>query len=222
MFEAAGIATVTIGSIREQLYNSAPPRGLFCDFPLGRPIGVPGDSAFQHRVLKAAFGLLESEEPVLEDFPESIEDDASEVLVCSLPPRYDKDAHPAVDEARGLRGAYDRAVKNFGNRAGAVRLLDADAIPAAIESFVRVADGTPWKEAGIPGIPARVAQDIRGYYEMAAMEIVGHTPAAWTGYRWYRDQTEAGQVIRNARNTMRESGVKEGLWRFLLSLDTGP
>jgi hypothetical protein len=222
VFEAAGIATVTIGSIREQLYNSAPPRGLFCDFPLGRPIGVPGDPAFQHRVLKAAFKLLESEEPVLEDFPESIEDDASEVLVCSLPPRYDKDAHPAVDEARGLRSAYDRAVKKFGNRAGAVRLLDADAIPAAIESFARVVDGTPWKEAGIPGIPARVAQDIRGYYEMAAMEIAGHTPAAWLGYRWYRDQTKAGQVIRDARNTMRESGAKESLWRFLLPLDTGP
>lgn len=214
------MATVTIGSIRQQLYNTAPPRGLFCDFPLGRPLGVPGDAAFQHGVLKRAFSLLAADKPTLQDYEEVIEDDDSDVLVCSLPPRHDPDAHPAVDEARGLRGAYDRAVDRYGNRAGAVRLLDADAIPAAIEAFVRVVAGVPWKEAGIPGIPARVTHDIRGYYEMAAMEIVGHTPAAWSGYRWFRDQTKTGELIRAAQAAIRESGAKENLWRFLLPLDS--
>lgn len=180
---------------------------------------MPGDATFQHRVLRQAFGLLEAAGPTIEDYGEAIEDDESEVLFCALPPRHDPNAHPAVDEARGLRGAYDRAVARYGNRAGAARLLDADAIPAAIEAFVRVVEGVPWKEAGIPGIPARVTHDIRGYYEMAAMEIAGHTPAAWRGYRWYRDQTKAGEVIRAAQDAMRESGVKEGLWRFLLPLD---
>ena len=220
VFEAAGIATITIGSIREQLYNSAPPRGLFCNFPLGRPLGVPGNAEFQHRVLAQAFDMLNYELPTVEDYPESIEDDAAEILVCALPPRFDPDAHPAVDEARGLRQAYDRAVQKYGNRAGAARLLDADAIPEAVASFVRVAEGTPWKEAGIPGIPARVAQDIRGYYELAAMEIAGHTPAAWAGYRWYRDQTQTGQIIKSAQGAMRDAGEKEGLWRFLLTLDS--
>jgi hypothetical protein len=55
---------------------------------------------------------------------------------------------------------------------------------------------------------------------MAAMEIAGHTPAAWAGYRWYRDQTETGQVIKAAQQAMRDAGEKEGLWRFLLSLDS--
>ena len=198
----------------------APPRGLFCDFPLGRPLGIPNDAAFQHRVLARALGLLESDAPTVQDFEESIEDTASEVLVCPLPVRHDPDAHPAVDEARGLRAAYDRAVAKHGNRAGAARLLDADAVPAAIESFIRVAEGVPWKEAGIPGVPARVSHDIRGYYEMAAMEIVGHTPAAWTGYRWFRDETQTGAVIKAAQNSIRESGVKnDALWRFLLPLD---
>ena len=207
---------MAIGSIREQLYGTAPPRGLFCDFPLGRPLGVPNDAAFQRRVIDHAFGLLERSEPVLEDYDVVIEDDESQPLVCPLPARMDPDAHPAVDEANGLRPAYERAIAKHGNRAGAVRLLDADAIPAAIESFIRVAEGTPWKEAGIPGIPARVSQDIRGYYEMAAMEIADHTPAAWAGYRWFRDQTQTGAVIRKARDAMRESGAKEPLWRFLM------
>ena len=214
------MATVAIGSIREQIYGTAPPRGLFCDFPLGRPLGVPGDAAFQRRVIEHAFGLLDRREPVVEDYDVVIADQASETLVCPLPARMDPDAHPAIDEAKGLRPAYERAVAKYGNRAGAVRLLDADSIPAAIESFIRVAEGHPWKQAGIPGIPARASQDIRGYYEMAAMEIADHTPAAWAGYRWFRDQTKTGEVIQKARDAMRESGAKEPLWRFLLPSDS--
>ena len=57
------MATVAIGSIRGQIYGTAPPRGLFCDFPLGRPLGVPGDPAFQRRVIERAFGMLERTEP---------------------------------------------------------------------------------------------------------------------------------------------------------------
>ena len=219
VFESAGIATVTIGSIREQLYNTAPPRGLFCNFPLGRPMGKPNDAEFQHKVIAEAFDLLKSPIQVIRDFGETITDNPEENLFCDLPPRFNPDVHPAIEEAGGLRQAYDRAVKKLGNRAGATRTLDADEIPEAIGAFVKVADGIPWKEAGIPGIPARVAQDIRGYYEMAAIEIAGHTPAAWAGYRWYRDQTEAGLVIKEAQAAMKRSGVKEGLWRFMLPLD---
>ena len=108
VFEAAGMATVALGSIRKQIESTAPPRGLWCDFPLGRPLGKPGDPEFQHRVLTAAFALLGAAEPTVTEFGESITDDANEVLACPLPPRHDPDAHPAVDEARGLRAAYDR------------------------------------------------------------------------------------------------------------------
>ncbi len=220
MFESAGIATVTLGSIREQIYGSAPPRGLFCEFPLGRPLGKPNDAAYQHRVLAHAFDLLNRSEPVVEDFPDAIHDNADEVLVCPLPPSSGDGAHPAVAEARGLRAAYDRGVQQFGNAAGAARTIDADGVPEALEAFIRVGEGTPWKQAGIPGIPARVAQDIRGYYETAALALVEHTPAAWAGYRWYRDQTQAGAVIRAAQSAMKAAGEKEPLWRFLLTLDT--
>lgn len=211
---------MTLGSIREQLYNTAPPRGLYCDFPLGRPLGIPGDVAFQQRVLGRAFGLLEATEPTVQDFDEAIADDDAEVLVCALPPRHNADLHPALDEARGLRPAYERAVARLGNRAGAARLLDVEGVATAIESFVRVAEGVPWKEAGIPGVPARVSQDIRGYYEMAALEIAGHTPAAWQALRWFRDQTRTGELIRQVQKAMRDSGAKENLWRFLLPMDS--
>lgn len=215
VFEAEGLATVALGSMREQIEGTAPPRGLWCDFPLGRPLGVPGDAEFQHRVLAGAFGLLDATEPRVAEFGESIEDDGDEVLACPLPPRHDPDAHPAVDEARGLRAAYDRAIAQHGNRVGAGRTVGADEIPDAVEAFVRIADGTPWKEAGLPGFPARVSQDVRGYYETAALAMVDHAPSAWSGARWFFDSTEAGRTILAARATMRDAGEKNGTWFYM-------
>lgn len=215
VFEAAGIATVALGSIRKQIESGAPPRGLFCDFPLGRPLGKPGDPEFQHRVIAAAFGLLNAGEPTLEIFPESIEDDGEEMLACPLPPRHDPDAHPAIDEARGLRPAYDRGVEQSKGRFGAGRVVAADDIPVAIEAFVRIAEGTPWKEAGIPGMPMRVSQDIRSYYETAAIGMVDHAPAAWASTRWFLDHTETGKVIIAARKAMEAADAPQPMWFYL-------
>ena len=215
VFEAAGLATIALGSQRNQIANTAPPRGLWCDFPLGRPLGVPGDAEFQHRVLAHAFGLLRATGPVFEEFPEAIHDDGTATVACTLPPRHDDTLHPAVDEARGLRPAYDRAVARYGNGSGTGRAVDADGVPAAIEALVRVAEGVPWKEAGIPGVPARVAQDVRGYYETAALGLADHVPSAWAGTRWFLDRTEAGTVLMAARAAMRDAGVKQPVWFYM-------
>jgi hypothetical protein len=215
VFEAAGLATVALGSIRKQIESTAPPRGLWCNFPLGRPLGKPRDPEFQHRVLEHAFKLLEATEPVFEEFAEAIEDDGTEVLSCPLPPRSNADLHPALDEARGLRPAYDRAVGKFDNHAATGRVVSADDIEDALSALARVADGIPWKEAGIPGIPARVAQDIRGYYELAALGLSDHVPAAWSGTRWFLDETEGGKLLLAARAAMRDAGVKQPIWFFM-------
>ena len=94
VFEAEGIASIALGSIRKQIESSAPPRGLWCDFPLGRPLGKPGDPEFQHRVLKVAFSLLDATEPVFAEFDESIPDGGDTILTCSLPPRNDPTSIP--------------------------------------------------------------------------------------------------------------------------------
>jgi hypothetical protein len=220
VFEAAGLTTVALGSQRNQIERTAPPRGLFCDFPLGRPLGVPGDAAFQHRVLAHAFDLVtNATAPAFEIFAESIVDDGEAAVSCPLPPRHNSSLAPAVDEARGLRPAYDRAVAaqgGFGGRAGAVRGLSPEQIPDAISAFVRIAEGTPWKDAGVPGVPARVAQDIRGYYETAALALIEHTPAAWETTRWFLHHTEAGKAIKGARTAMQEAGEKTPIWFYLV------
>ena len=215
VFEAEGIATVAFGSIKNQIESTAPPRGLWCDFPLGRPLGVPLDPEFQHRVLSAAFDLLSSSEPVFAEYDVSIVDDGTEVMACPLPARHDPKAHPAIDEANGLRPAYERAIAKYGNRVGAGRTVEAEEITTAIDAFIRIADGVPWKEASVPGIPSRVNQDIRGYYETAALALSDHAPAAWAGTRWFLDHTEAGKVLMSARQAMADAGEKEPIWFYM-------
>ncbi len=215
IYEAAGIATVALGSVRKQIESTAPPRGLLCDFPMGRPLGKPGDAEFQHRVLAHAFSLLDAKQPVLEEFEEVVDADETEGLACPLPPRSNQDLPPVIDEIRGLRPAYDRAIASYGNRAATGRVIGADEIESAIESLIRVVDGTPWKQAGIPGIPSRVAQDIRGYYEIAALGLSDHIPAAWSGTNWFLDETEGGRIVLAARAAIRDAGEKRPIWFYM-------
>ena len=134
VFEAAGLATVVLSAIRPVAEKMAPPRALHCEFPLGRPLGQPRDAEYQHRVLADAFALLERPSgPLLEDFPDTIESADEAPLACALPPRYDPDLPAAVDEAKGLRSAYDRALAASG-RTSVGRAVGPDAIPDACEN----------------------------------------------------------------------------------------
>ena len=69
--EREGLATTGISLVRENTASMQPPRALWVSFALGRPLGVPGDAAFQHSVIAAALELLDRPAgPVLEDYPE--------------------------------------------------------------------------------------------------------------------------------------------------------
>ena len=79
---------------------------------------MPNDKKFQHRVLAHAFNLLGAEHPLIEEFNETVEEGGAASLSCPLPPRSNEGLHAALDEIRGLRPAYDRAIERYGNRAG--------------------------------------------------------------------------------------------------------
>ena len=71
--------TVSIALVRENAESLKQPRSLWVSFPLGRPLGVPNDAAFQHRVIDAALTLLGRERgPVLEDYGEDVPEIATE------------------------------------------------------------------------------------------------------------------------------------------------
>jgi hypothetical protein len=215
VFEAAGLATIVFSSIRRVAERMAPPRALHGEFPLGRPLGKPLDPEFQHAVLAAGFALLErAEGPVLEDFPEVIPSTGAEPLVCSLPARFDPDIPAAVNEARALRGAWDRSVAARG-RSTVGRVVDADGIPDAVAAFVRICEGTDWQEAGVPGNPILAAHDIRSYYMELAAELADAPPGAWAVERWFYDTTEAGKTLLAARRAIRDAGAPQPLWFYM-------
>lgn len=69
--EREGITTVAISLLREVAAALQPPRALFVPFPMGYPLGAPHDAALQHRVIAAAFSLLERNDvPILAEFKE--------------------------------------------------------------------------------------------------------------------------------------------------------
>ncbi len=68
--ERRGIATTSVTVLKEVTLKVRTPRALFADFPVGYPLGRPGDAEIQTRVLRAAFALLShaGPPPVLVDF----------------------------------------------------------------------------------------------------------------------------------------------------------
>jgi hypothetical protein len=55
--EAAGVATVIIGSARDIVEECGVPRFVFTDLPLGNPMGPPFDRHTQRRTLDVALDL---------------------------------------------------------------------------------------------------------------------------------------------------------------------
>jgi len=201
--------------MKEVAEKMAPPRTLYCEFPLGRPLGQPGDAAFQRNVLERGFALLDSTEPVLATHPEVIESDETP-LTCSIPPRFDESLPPAVDEARGLRAAYDRAVAARGTTAVG-RAIDADTVADALGVLHQWGEGVAWKDVALPGKNTlAVSHDIRAYYTEAALELAtGPAPAGRSVEAWFWDETEAGKTMMAARKEMEKQEAPFPFWFYM-------
>lgn len=225
VLEQRGLATVALSLVRSQAERLCPPRALHVDFPLGRPLGRPGDPAFQRRVLRRALDLLERVDgPVLEDFPDAIDDAVGQPLSCPLPPAADAATHPAVAEAIGLSDAYDRHLTATG-RTAVGRVVAADDIPRAVEAFVALADGAHPDSIDTDAAGQRLADlamDIRAYFEEAAAEIVGHTPAARAAESWFFRATHAGRIVRRARERLAADGLPRTVWWGMAPMSQEP
>ena len=193
----------------------SPPRALYCEFPLGRPLGKPSDPVFQREVIERGLDLLGASEPVLATYPEVVESDETP-LVCSIPPRHDPNISPPVDEAQGLRAAYDRALAARGTTSVG-RAIDADSVPAALEVLHQWATGASWEDVALPGKnTVAVSHDIRTYYEEAAMELVaGSTPGGRAAEAWFFEETEAGRTVMAARAALKDQEAPFPFWFYM-------
>lgn len=204
--EAAGIATTQVSLVREHTAAIAPPRALWVPFPLGRPLGVPGDAAFQRRVLIAALGLLErAAGPVLDDFPEDApgSDDTAPVA-CPVSFRQARGgslADQVKQEIADLAPWHAVAVQQRGrSTAGLSGLAPGDAVDFLF-SYIEGRDAPPYRADLTPALALRLAcEDLKSYYLEACGAQPGNT-SHQALFEWFWTETRAARMFVQLHQT---------------------
>lgn len=203
------MATTSISLVREQTERVRPPRALWVPFPLGRPLGVPGDAGFQLDVLRAALGMLASAtEPTIEDYPIDAPSAGPDAWACPLNLAVEPDdslegrllaevarLRPWATETRRRRG---RTL--FGLSGASPDQTDevATALAAVAESG-DVDDDPPgdidWAHP-MPFLLRHLADDLRGFYHEAIAAQPGDTrPNHDALNAWIFGGTALGEVL---------------------------
>jgi hypothetical protein len=205
VFEAANLSTIQLSLIKEHTEKVRPPRALFCGFPYGLALGKPNDAEFQHRVLAAAFSLLDREAgPILEEFPEDIVPVAAQSA-----PVAERPTDPAF-ELTALRGYYTQFVEKYGRTAvglsgvpqtrlrGVVRLLERYVADGTLDGMTPPDDVTPLQYLRF------VCDDLKAFYREArlAQHPDDGGPRIET---WFWFETAMGDLIRRVRDRVKAS-----------------
>jgi hypothetical protein len=206
--EQEGIATVSISLIREHTAALNPPRALWVPFMLGRPLGVPNDPVFQHKVLWAALSLLEHDAgPVLVDFPEEApyEDLGAEPqgLICpvSFPRKRSEGTlgERLADEIGQLHAWHDLAVKFHGRTTLGLTGLAPGKLGAFLVAWLEDQALDSFGEGfGTAADIKRAADELKAfYYEAKSVQPGRHSPTDMQNWFWM--ETTAGEVLLNVR-----------------------
>jgi len=229
MLEERGVATVAIGLVRPHMEKTGGPRGLWVPFPLGRPLGEPGDPAFQKRVLRAALSLLERElgAAVLEDFPEdapSQREGAGWSAPFTLPAPVDPGSPAAwaaalAAEVALVRPWADRALERFGRTTVGVSLQAPEVWPAYAAAFLAGDRPAPPAPLPSPAVALRfLADDLKAYY-MEAAQADGGAPSIDQLNAWLFRETVAGRfliALRRFALASEDNALKTVGGRFLV------
>ena len=205
LIEQRGIASVALGLVRLHMEKVRVPRGLWLPFELGRPLGEPGDAAFQRRVVLAAMSLLErSDGPViLEDYPEEAPGRLPQQgwrPAVDLPSIARPGAEAsAADWAAALRAEWAPLTVREHTTIGGSR-LDREQWPELLAAF---AAGTPPAQSPVEGLrPVQAARyaadDLKALYTEAAVAS-GDRPSSKQVLDWFWNTTVAAALLRRVR-----------------------
>jgi hypothetical protein len=201
VFEAAGLSTISLAMVREHAMKVKPPRALFVPFPFGYALGKPNEPQLQHRVLEAAFALLQQPSgPVLADFPE--EGAPAPLPQASSVRQHETQAElDAADEVTLLRAFYERWVQVHDGRTavglsgipqrrwrGVVRFLEAYAEGKNVELKERPA------AIAEPQFIRYCVDDLKAFYYEARM--MQKSEATDTDlHAWFWGETAMGRLL---------------------------
>ena len=181
---------------------------------------MPGDAAFQTRVLRAALELLEAPSgPVLVDFPEDAPTaaDTSIPLVCPVsfasPPEDLSDAdllRAALQrEIRQLRTWYDLAVTRRGRTTVGVSRLTPEEMGTFISAFLdSQAPSNPRADIPLAALFRYAVEDLKAYYcEALAAQPEHSTVDSTTLADWFWRETTAGRVLFAVQEVSQQSTI---------------
>lgn len=213
--EDAGIATTGISLVRENTAALRPPRFLWVSFPLGRPLGLPGDPSFQRRVVLAALELLDAPAgPVLEDYPEDVPPPPADAVVAcpvSFPSRVagNRTWTAALrNEIALLRPWHVRSVERRGRTTVGIADAPVEDLAMRLGTMLDAASGSA--EALPRTLPQlqrlkHTLSDLRAFHEEAVTAQPGDMP--WQEVRrvlW--QESVLGDAILALRDRFRASG----------------
>ena len=206
--ESEGIATTGISLVREHTEQMAPPRFLWVPFPLGRPLGVPGDAEVQLEVISAALALLdEPSGPVLRDLdlalPDTLVAQASEPWSCPVSFPAIGSELSATDLGRQLEAElvvlepwYARALVRRGRTTvGAA----PGTMPEIAATLVRFTNADPDALSVRPVELKGMVEALRAYYLEAAAAQPGSNPDTLNAWFWH--ETHAGRLVMLVRRS---------------------
>ena len=204
-FESQGFTTVLVGFVREHIAAVKPPRALWLNFPMGRPLGKPNDPDYQLKVIRAAFSLLDkSSGPVLEDFPDVIPvKDGRMGYALPVELVIAKDDIGDVDQLVGeiesemdaLLVPYEAAIAARGRTTvGASELPIQEFVPFIAEFVKGNNPKSPRK--GLPPVPLLklVVEDLAAYYTEARTHRDDIDDIELLG-KWFWEETKAGVLL---------------------------
>ncbi|MEE8373327.1 MAG: hypothetical protein V3R87_06415 [Dehalococcoidia bacterium] len=217
-FEEAGLPTTQISLIRRHTEITKPPRALWVSFELGRPLGAPGDPAFQKRVLLAALRLFEAAGgPVLEDFPEDAPDSGGEATTLACPVNFAQkqgDLTPTEKlcaafkrEMVSMRPWYDIAMKKRGRTTVGASGADVETIGDILCSILegRVPD-SPRQDISLAHTVAIIAQDLMAYYGEGITAQPGQeSPSSKVVADWFWGGTVAAELLLAVQDACKRS-----------------
>ena len=194
--------------VRENTVSLRPPRALWVPFPLGRPLGKPGDASFQQEVIKAALDLLHRKAgPVLEDYPHdapAVDDEIPAACPVSFAPENPENTSwesRLTREIGELAPWYELGRRRRGGR-----------------SLVGIADASPQQNIALLGeqldndtLPTdivwlkRAIEDIKAYYVEAMTAQPGDYNTQTIQKQFWRE-TQFGKAVLMLYHQFQNSG----------------
>lgn len=196
--EAEGIMTTGISLVRGNTESMQPPRALWVSFPLGRPLGKPGDGDFQHQVIRHGLELLgRAAGPVLEDFPLDVPPmEVEQAPACPISfarPKLDDTTWQTrlTNELLLFNPWYDLSRRRRGRTTVGVSSSNMDEILAGLAQWLDHQDeplpDLKWFKYAI--------EDAKAYYSESLIAQPGDYPAGWVGQQFW-GETVLGEALK--------------------------